>query len=47
MLVGRRGHPVIFFIAIGVVLVSLVMIGLWTRTHRAEPATNAPLHEQK
>jgi FtsZ-interacting cell division protein ZipA len=47
MLVGRRGHPVVFYIAIGVVLVALVLIGLWSRSHGSEPASTAPLHEEK
>jgi hypothetical protein len=47
MIAGKGRHPLLFFIAIGVVLASLLMFGLWSRSHSTQPSTGAPLHDEK
>ncbi|HEX6503644.1 MAG TPA: hypothetical protein VF011_10360 [Terriglobales bacterium] len=47
MLAGKYKCPPILYIAVIVVVLSLVFLGVWSRYHTHEAPVTAPLHDQK
>jgi hypothetical protein len=47
MLAGKFKCPPVFYIAVIAVVVALVCLGVWSRSHRQEPPATVPLHDQK
>jgi hypothetical protein len=46
MLVGRRGKPVLVYVALAVVVLALALVFVYSRTHGTTTPAAAPLHEQ-
>jgi hypothetical protein len=47
MIIGKRGTPVLLYIAGVIVLLSLTLTYVWAKYHKAIVPAAAPLHDKK